>query len=508
MEKTKDVEEKTLLTKTIISLDKKIKELKKQSIKNWLYIVDGNIKVARIDNQEGCIVYHDEGFYKICVNSDIEFIAIEVLRTVYGAGFEPNLKVKLTEKLMDILKYHSRSETLKFTKPKRIPLVFSNGTLYFENGSFNFSPSSFNPEDKTFFKFNFRYSEPKEEPSIFQEWAKLKFGKNTTLFYSIIADIFLTWNDSQVLPYIFGNAGIGKSTMQEVLSHHIGSKSIANVKVNDLGKRFQNNDLFRKIINLSSEIQDREIQKEAFKGAIARDLENFEPKGKESYLSRPLAKWLAVAEKMPNIETDGGVQRRILPLEATPQKLKSFQDKELSKEEFKKLLLEDKQGFTSAIMEGLTELEKFNFDLKKMYDEKTEGKQLFQLVKQNNSIVDFIDETTKPEEGMALRVVDLYNLYIWATQNKAEFKGKNGKITLKTFTGKIEEHYKSLYNLENRGTTHGQTIKRGNYLIGFNYTQETREDIEHYNESTYPKDKITIQLSELTTQANYIFNRK
>ncbi|MGL5051830.1 MAG: DUF5906 domain-containing protein [Fusobacteriaceae bacterium] len=282
---------------------------------------------------------------------------------------------------------------------KVVPLAFNNGTLYIKKDSITFKENTWLKDDNLFFKFNIDYGQ--KSNGIISEWFSKRFETtdkfdDSLVAISLIADLFITNNFSQVMGYFWGTGGTGKSLLQETLSKVLTQGAVSNVNIKDIGSDFKIVPLFSSVINFSSEINRKNISSDSFKSVVARDKEQLNQKFKNVLVGRPLAKWNGTGNSLPTIEMDSGVSRRLLTLQIKDEKIVEFEGKIISKSDFERHFFEDEQGIVDIIIKGIRHLFNFKFDLNLIYDEFANIEHSKDLKILNDSIEFFLEECIEP----------------------------------------------------------------------------------------------------------------
>lgn len=283
----------------------------------------------------------------------------------------------------------------------RVSLAFNDGTLYITKEKLEFV-EAFNPSDNLFFKFDLNYLELKESNGIVEKWFNVRFytPEERSVAVASIGDLFVTNCFSQAMLYLYGAGGTGKSLLQESFSSLLCKGATSTVNINDVGNQFKTAPLFKSVINFSSEISRKAVSADRFKSIIARDEETLSLKFKNDCKSRPLAKWLSVANSLPTIEIDSGVKRRLLAIEVTSDLIYEHNDIEITKSDFEQLFFNDKSGMINIILEGIMNLLNFGFDLKTLYDSMVGNRYIETITNLNDSISHFMSYATEKKSDL------------------------------------------------------------------------------------------------------------
>lgn len=371
----------------------------------------------------------------------------------------------------------------KILNHKKLNIAFNNGTLYFkqvDNEIIKEFKYSHDMEDFNILKLSIDFediSNFKTENSIFFKWLEKKFkNKNYEKFFALyIADLLQPFNYSQTALFLWGAGGIGKNVFENILKQNIEA-NISALEVEDLAKRFQNTSLIESVINISNEISKKDVSSKMFNKCISRESIMFEYKGRDTFMARPLAKWLIFANNPLNIEMTSGVRRRILSLEMKEERIHEWQGKPISKHEFEKLMLADTKGFTYFIILGTMLLLYADLDVKSAYDKLIGEQENEKLEEYNqNQFQDFLQEYLVEDKNSAILIRELteaYNYLVRETDNPIVAGGEVTTIKKIGFELRNNKKYsKNLCILDNpkRG------LKKGTYLFGYRFAMSKDE---------------------------------
>ena len=231
-----------------------------------------------------------------------------------------------------------------------------------------------------------------------------------------LGDLFVTANNSELMPYFYGDAGVGKSVLLKSVDNILKTGSVSGLSVNEFNNRFSKIALMKSSINFSSEISKRSINTDVFKKIISREPMEMEYKGINGVMGKPIAKHIAIANSLPEVDIDGGVERRFAIIELKAGKIR----KELDSNEFKFRVFDDWESLISIIIEGIMKLFAINFDLREFYKNKIDKKYIQEFVIKNNQIAHFVDTVfDKNQDYAGYTTTDLmrfFELYRRTTQ--------------------------------------------------------------------------------------------
>lgn len=359
------------------------------------------------DIVDNCIVMEDivyifnGKFYEIKKITDIENdIYLNYLEST-GEHLQDRMIEDIGKTALRFLKSKATKYDLRTDNSYKevVPLAFNNGTLYITKEDVKFKKDHWDKKDKLFYKFDTNYGE--KTNGIIKTWVDKRFeskdGFNDRLaFVSLLGDLFITNNFSQVMGYFWGEGGTGKSLFLESIGNLLNKKAVSNVNLKDVGNDFKIVPLFESAINITSEVNRKEISSDCFKSVIARDKMQMNQKFKATSSGTPVAKWIGTGNTQPTIEMDSGVARRLLPILIKGEKIEMFNGEPITKSKFEDLFFEDKQGLIEIIIEGITNLFNFGFDLNVIYDEFANPNHTKELKISNDSLEFFFDECIEP----------------------------------------------------------------------------------------------------------------
>jgi len=158
---------------------------------------------------------------------------------------------------LDILKTEIITKAEFNTKPV---MVFRNGTLKFETGNFR----SHSKDDMATILLDYNYDISAKCPKWEQSLKEIlcdpvnqntdEEGENRIKFLRNFCGYILYPNcQKQNLLFLHGEGNNGKSLIIEILEKVLGNENVSNVKIGDLGNRFENVNLYGVLANFSTE---------------------------------------------------------------------------------------------------------------------------------------------------------------------------------------------------------------------------------------------------------------
>lgn len=482
----------------IIVLNEELAKKREKSKKDWIEEKESKIEQIREEiagktvfsdiNSNSLFCMDEDKIYRQITYSKLhDYVLQEFAKIPYTRGFENNI---ITDTFMQVYKAKKIEIDFKtIIDKKKLKIPFAEGTLYIyeKDGKITHEfAQKHEGEDLNIFKLNinFEYIETlKEEDSIFLSWIKKKFpNKNYYYFFMLyLADLLQPFNYSQTALFLWGAGGIGKNVFEEILKQNIEAK-IGALDVENLDKRFQNTCLIESLINISNEISKRDVSSKMFNKCISRESIMFEYKGRDTFMARPLAKWLIFANNPLTIDMTSGVRRRILSLEMQEERIHEWHGKSISKHEFEKLMLEDKKGFTYALVIGTKLLLKYNLDVKNAYDDLIGERENEKLEEHNNSpVMDFLQEYLVEDKNSAVltrNLAEAYNYLVKETDNSIVAGAEI--LTIKKFMIELRKNKKYANNLcvldnSRRG------LKKGTYLFGYRFDMDEDKGLKIEN---------------------------
>lgn len=323
----------------------------------------------------------------------------------------------------------SRAEEYNLVKDNRfmekVSLTFSNGTLYITPEKIIFKENEFLPDNRCFTHFIVPYENnekmQRDENSIVLEWLENRFEtqEDKNFFIMSISDLLVTQNNSEILPFFYGEAGKGKTIFLEAMQNILKRDTVSSLSVNDFNGRFSKVALLKSCINMSSEISRRSVNSDIFKRIISREIIEMEYKGVQGLMGRPLAKHIAVANDIPEIDLDSGVERRFCVIKIKSEKLRS----DLSKNEYKYTFFQDYKTLVGCIILGIQGLQINKFDLAGYYEKNISKDNKEEFLQRNDTVRFFVKEVYEPDENFegytTKEMLEHFNVFLKKTEGTA-----------------------------------------------------------------------------------------
>lgn len=412
----------------------------------------------RVLNFGDRLLVYRNNYYSVFSSEDLDRIARESLKGCNKKSLK--LRAELKQNILDNLKdIADTKESFTFEKiyskknTDYINLVFIDGTLTIYKNKVVFKDNSFDKEDFAFLRIEREYRKLfiSEEIGIVSKWLYTKFQETDINFIKAsLGDLLITSKNTQIVPYIYGVGGTGKSLLISAISNLLPSNIVGALSLNKVGEKFENTILFDCPINFSSEINDRNISSDNFKSFITREKVVYNNKFEKPIVTNPLAKNFAIANTVPNIKTDSGVLRRFLPVELQDEKITEFKGINLSSlEKFDELFLQDEKGLLNILIEGIQICLEYSFNLVELYDNTVNQEYRAVFTELNSLEAEFINKYIIKTENnnIGIRLGDLFNNFkdfLKQTRNnsyqtgKTRFSHKLKELSLNQFSKPIK----------------------------------------------------------------------
>jgi len=251
--------------------------------------------------------YYERGVYREGGRKKIKEYIVETVGEEYA-----NVVYKLCTDKIEAYTYLWRDEEQQFFETNTHYLCLENGLLNIQTGKLE--PHT--PQKVFFEKLPVRYNEESETRTI-QRFVEDLVEKDKDV--QTIQEIFgycLLKNYKYKKAFIFlGDKNNGKSTILNILIELLGKRNISNVKLQDLGKRFQKRWIVNKLANIVADIPSSKISETAdFKGLTGQDMMMYEVKGGGAYTFRNHAKLIYSANELPAVNnvSDAFYERWVL----------------------------------------------------------------------------------------------------------------------------------------------------------------------------------------------------
>lgn len=359
---------------------------------------------------------------------------------VYKNGvYKPNVNLIETYILSinQSAKKYLISEVLNYIRIKRYKeeLQVNDQYINFKNGLFDLINKRFIEHSPAYFttvQINAQYI-PYEELATnkyieqFLDDIMCKNIHRKLALLQIIGYAMTSRTDWQMAFFFYGpTAKNGKSTLIEAINNMIGKKNICHITMSNLARRFGCTNLRDKIVNTETEVEKHNISSlEMFKKVVAGDEIEVEEKYKNSYIMKPMAKFIFGTNNLPELNGvgDEGYYRRLYVLRFD-KRITTDEEKNFNK---KNILNQGALDYLANI--SLREYLKVA-ETKEIAN-KEESNSIVQKYKySNNSINTFlqddfaINELFKNSNKVPKKVI--YGKYVgWCNENKKFIKKKS-----------------------------------------------------------------------------------
>ena len=228
--------------------------------------------------------------------------------------------------------------------------------------------------------------------------------------YSFLKDI-----PTAALFLLIGEGSNGKSVFINTITNLFGEENVANINLHQMSDEKYIQDLFGKMVNLSSESSHKKrIDTEIIKATVAGDWISGRLPYKPPSKFKPYAKHFLSLNTIPkNDDLSHGWERRIFPIEFN----RIFSEKEADKQMTNKLKLE-LSGIFNWALEGYRSLRGQDY----VFIESPSINQAKQNYKnQSNSVYNFIASTlNRADENDMLPLKDVYDKYKYFCDSEGE----------------------------------------------------------------------------------------
>ncbi|MGL4672692.1 DUF5906 domain-containing protein [Cetobacterium sp.] len=399
-------------------------------------------------------------------------------------------------------------------KIEKVCLGFKDGTLYIKKDrKLKFKLNHWSLDDNLFFNFNLNFEDIKESNGMIEEWFNTKFEDNDKIVVkALFADIFITSNDSQVMLYLYGKAGTGKSLLQNTIVNMIGSDKVSGLSLDEMiGDKFKRKHLATKVVNVSSEVSKRTLDSSQLKTIISRDLMTFELKGFDSTMGYPLAKQFGVGNDLPRGDVDEAVLRRFKPIRLKDDYITEFKGNVVDKTEFNFLFQNDHEGFLNIILDGIELLFNYNFDCDFIYNEFASEEYVRDFKTINDAVQDFLMTYTEfsSEENKGIELKTLFEAFEYF-RTTTEGTGVS-QMKFRTFCNKVEScGLDKIRKTAGKGKTplFYKNIKFTDEFIRLLIVEKRNSfpifDVETYKKALIPTDKPSEP--PITKEADDLYN--
>lgn len=316
---------------------------------------------------------------------------------------------------------HTRIEDFELDYTKKIAIAFSNGTLYInsENMAHHFKENEWDKLDYSLYHIEYEY----DEELMTLDWRSTTVGQHLKEFYSengieaiqlFVASVLIPQFDLQKCLYMFGEGCNGKGMITRTFQSLFSAGSVTSLNVSRWGANHENIVLKDSVMNISNEIQNRDLSSDVFKAVVACDYITFNPKYEDPFQAKLFAKHIFTANELPNTGVDKALARRLLFVKSK----KSVPMKQQSSTYEVNYRKHGKRVWLAIALQGIFELTKLGFRI-------NSGDQECKLdwIEDNDGLYEFIQDTfVQGTPDDFIPTSDIYELYFnWkSTNNKNE----------------------------------------------------------------------------------------
>ena len=323
-------------------------------------------------------------------------------------------------------------------KRRYIPITFMNGTLYIKfdnkyNVSYEFKENEYKKENYCIYKIKFDFAEElihntNLDGGLMKDYLDNFFSKEhrdqLQMFLGTILEPQLILQNMFTM---IGEGADGKSQLGHALvAIYYGINNVTFINVADWHKSFKTKDFATSILNISSELKDKEIDIDTFKKITGSDDIYIEAKFKDQFPIKPYSKHIQFANNYPKFEKfDFALQRRFTIVKIVkPENLKQ----DFNTFEWESRFADDNCLYylVSFMLNGLINFLSKNMPVFKTIDEED----MNELINTSENIGVFIDDIT--EKGATMTKITNEELMIlhktWIdrkspnTRNLGEFR--------------------------------------------------------------------------------------
>ena len=251
--------------------------------------------------------YYESGVYREGGRKKIKEFIVETVGEDYA-----NKVYKLCTDKIEAYTYLWREDEEDFFETNTDYLCLQNGLLNIQTGKLEH-----HTPNKVFFeKLPVRYNEESETRTI-QRFVEdlVEKEKDVRTIQEIFGYCLLKNYKYKKAFILLGDKNNGKSTILNILIELLGKRNISNVKLQDLGKRFQKRWIVNKLANIVADIPNSKISETAdFKGLTGQDMMMYEVKGGGAYTFKNHAKLIYSANELPAVNnvSDAFYERWVL----------------------------------------------------------------------------------------------------------------------------------------------------------------------------------------------------
>ncbi len=283
--------------------------------------------------------------------------------------------------------------------------------LTLKNGLYDLNMEKLVPHDPSVFTTNllpYEY-DPNAKCPLWEKFLHdVFFGKQDVINFvkQAVGYSFLKDIPTAALFLLIGEGSNGKSVYINTITNLFGEENVANINLHQMSDEYYIQDLFGKMVNLSSESSHKKrIDTEIIKAAVAGDWISGRLPYKPPSKFKPYAKHFLSINNIPkNDDLSYGWERRIYPIEFN----RLFSEKDADKQMTNKLKSE-LSGIFNWALEGYRNLRNqgYNFIESASINQAKEN-----YKNQSNSVYNFIASTlSKADENSILFLKDVFDKY-------------------------------------------------------------------------------------------------
>lgn len=218
------------------------------------------------------------------------------------------------------------------------------------------------PEDYALYKLNVDYDEDADCPE-FKDFIDFMLDEKDNQIKTL--QEFMGWmlkfpnRDYKKALIILGVSNSGKSQLADIISNMFSEEGVQNLSLNQLGlkRRFHVNKLGDAIVNIDRDMSVSNLETtDTLKQLISQEKMSVEPKGDDSFVIDPLAKFFICSNvaPRPNNEDDSAFFNRFLTLKAPNAVPREDREPNYGDKLFEK----EASGILNWMIDGLIRLEK------------------------------------------------------------------------------------------------------------------------------------------------------
>lgn len=196
------------------------------------------------DNED--IYYYEDGYYKYHGEENIKSIAQNRLKDESRRN-----RIKEVVSYIKHETYHDREE------------LYQDNILVLENGVYDLDEDEFkepSPEYKSLTKLPIEYDPDAKCPKIKEFISNLVHDEDIRLIQEMIGYILTKEHIFEKAFMLYGSGANGKTTFLNLLDDFIGKTNTSGVKLQDLHRRFQKQDLFGSLLNKFADLPSKKLR--------------------------------------------------------------------------------------------------------------------------------------------------------------------------------------------------------------------------------------------------------